>query len=210
MKKLSRGFRVSGYILIDDRRQEGMLKKDKLQKAFTYIEPGPVILLTTRDGQKDNICTISWMMAIDYSEHCRIAISTGAWNSSFKTMMKTKECGICVPSANMSEKVVGIGTCSGEENDKFTKFSLTPFEGTLSKAPLICECIAGLECRVIDYIEKYGLVILECNQLWVDKTKEFLPTLHANGDGTFRTDSDRVINLREEMRMWVPDGSERF
>ena len=33
---------------------------------------------------------------------------------------------------------------------------------------------------------------------------------HANGDGTFRTDSDRVINLREEMRMWVPGGSERF
>ena len=74
---------------------------------------------------------------------------------------------------------MGIGTCSGREIDKFTEFSLTPFEGTSAKAPLICECIAGLECRVIDYIEKYGLVILECNQLWVDKTKEFLPTLHA-------------------------------
>ena len=94
-------------------------------------------------------------------------------------MMQTKECGICIPSADMAEKVVGIGTCSGREIDKFTEFSLTPFEGTSAKAPLICECIAGLECRVIDYIEKYGLVILECNQLWVDKTKEFLPTLHA-------------------------------
>ena len=53
-------------------------------------------------------------------------------------------------------------------------------------------------------------VILECSQLWVDKTKDFLPTLHANGDGAFRADSVRVIKLREEMRMWVPGGAERF
>jgi len=52
-------------------------------------------------------------------------------------------------------------------------------------------------------------VILECSQLWVNITKEFLPTLHANGDGTFRTDSVRVIKLREEMRMWVPGGAEK-
>ena len=187
-----------------------MLKQDKLQKAFTYIEPGPVVLLTTRDGQKNNICTISWMMAIDYSAHCHMAISTGEWNHSFGTMMKTKECGIWIPSEDMAEKVVGIGICSGEDNDKFGKFSLTPFKGTEIKAPLICECIVGLECRVIDYIEKYGLIIFECSQLWVDRTKEFVPTLHANGDGTFRTDSDRVINLREEMRMWIPDGAEKF
>jgi len=29
-------------------------------------------------------------------------------------------------------------------------------------------------------------------------------------DGTFRVDSDKVINLREQMSMWVPEGSERF
>ncbi len=81
-----------------------MLEQDKLQKAFTCIEPGPVILLTTRDGHKNNVCTISWMMAIDYSEHCHIAISTGAWNHSFDVMMKTKECGVCIPSADMAEK----------------------------------------------------------------------------------------------------------
>ena len=63
--------------------------------------------------------------------------------------------------------------------------------------------------KAFTYIESCP-VILECNQLRADKTKEFLPALHANGDGTFRTDSDRVINLREEIRMWVPDRSVRF
>jgi len=59
-------------------------------------------------------------------------------------------------------------------------------------------------------LEQDKLVILECDRLWVNKEKEFLPTLHANGDGTFRTDSDKVINLREKMCMWVPGGAERF
>ena len=59
-------------------------------------------------------------------------------------------------------------------------------------------------------LEQDKLVILECDRLWVNKEKEFLLTLHANGDGTFRTDSDKVINLREKMYMWVPGGAERF
>ncbi len=31
----------------------------KLSKAFTLMESGPVILVTTRDGEKANIMTIS-------------------------------------------------------------------------------------------------------------------------------------------------------
>ncbi|MCI2062672.1 MAG: flavin reductase family protein [Eubacteriaceae bacterium] len=187
-----------------------MLEKDSLNKAFTYIEPGPVTLVTTREGRKNNICTISWMMAINYSAHCHIAVSTGPWNHTFQTLMGTRECCVCIPQADMAETVVGIGTVSGEEIDKFREFGLTPVKAEIVKAPLIEECIASLECRVIDYIEEHGLVILQCEQLWVDKAREFDPMLHANGDGTFRVDSSRVINLRDKMRMWVPEGSERF
>lgn len=186
------------------------MEKDKIQKAFTYIEPGPVVLLTTKNRNKNNICTISWMMAIDYSSHCHIAISTGPWNTSFETMMKTKECCICIPTSDMAEKIVGIGTTSGDEIDKFKEFNLTPIKAEKIKAPIIKECIACLECKVIDYIDNYGIVILECINLWVNKEKEFLPTLHANGDGTFRVDSDKIINLRDKMEKWVPEGSERF
>ncbi|MFH1422941.1 MAG: flavin reductase family protein, partial [Planctomycetota bacterium] len=36
------------------------MRELKLSKAFTLIESGPVVLVTTHDGQKDNIMTISW------------------------------------------------------------------------------------------------------------------------------------------------------
>jgi hypothetical protein len=36
-------------------------------KAFTLIEPGPVVLVTTNDGRKDNVMAISWTMVLDFT-----------------------------------------------------------------------------------------------------------------------------------------------
>lgn len=38
-----------------------------LNKAFTLIEPGPVVLITTNDGEKNNIMTLSWSMVLDFT-----------------------------------------------------------------------------------------------------------------------------------------------
>jgi len=35
------------------------MRQLKLSKAFTLIESGPVVLVTTNDGKKNNIMTIS-------------------------------------------------------------------------------------------------------------------------------------------------------
>jgi hypothetical protein len=36
-------------------------------KAFTLIEPGPVVLVTTNDGRKGNVMAISWTMVLDFT-----------------------------------------------------------------------------------------------------------------------------------------------
>ncbi|MFA5617102.1 MAG: hypothetical protein WDK95_09615 [Syntrophorhabdaceae bacterium] len=46
-----------------------------INKAFTLLEPGPVVLVTTNDGKKDNIMTISWTMVLDFTPV--FAITTG-------------------------------------------------------------------------------------------------------------------------------------
>ena len=96
----------------------------KLSKAFTLIESGPVVLVTTHDEQKDNIMTISWTMVVDFTPV--FAITTGEWNHSFAALRKNRECVIAIPTVDMLDKVVGIGTCSGSDTDKFAKFKLTP------------------------------------------------------------------------------------
>jgi flavin reductase (DIM6/NTAB) family NADH-FMN oxidoreductase RutF len=41
----------------------------KLSKAFTLIESGPVVLVTTHEGKKNNIMTISWNMVMDFTRY---------------------------------------------------------------------------------------------------------------------------------------------
>lgn len=180
------------------------MKELPIQKAFTFIEAGPVVLVTTNENDHNNVMTISWHMVMDFIPH--IAISTGSWNHSFITMMKTKECVIAIPTVDMVEKVVGIGTVSGTEVDKFRKFDLTPLPAKEVKAPLIAECLACLECKVVDYVEKHGIVVLRAVRVWFNPDKKEHRTFHAVGDGTFTVDSHEVLNYRSLMQKWIPDG----
>lgn len=187
-----------------------MMEETDIRKAFTYIEPGPVTLVTASDGVHDSLMVISWLMAVDNEPNCLLALSSGSWNHTFDVMAETRECVISVPPASMAENVVRMGVESSTEVDKFSKYSLTKQRAQMVKAPLIQECIASLECRVVDYLERYGIVVLQCQKLWRNRELEFEPLLHANGDGTFRADAPQVMNYREIMRKWVPEGSERF
>ena len=179
------------------------MRKLKLSKAFTLMESGPVVLVTTHDGQKDNIMTISWTMVLDFTPV--FAITTGEWNHSFLALRKNKECVIAIPTVDMLDTVVGIGTCSGRDTDKFAKFKLTPVQGNVVKAPLIKECLANIECKVIDIVEKHNIVVLEAVAAYLDTTRKEKSMVHAVGDGTFIVDG-RKIDRRKMMASKLPSG----
>lgn len=174
-----------------------------IHKAFTLIEPGPVVLLTTHDGEKNNIMTISWIMVMDFTP--RFAVTTGSWNYSHDALRNAKECVIAIPTLDLIDQVVGVGVCSGANTNKFEKFGLTPLKGKSVGAPLIKECLANIECRVIDIVEKHNIVVLEGVEAYFDDSRAETRTLHAVGDGTFVVDGDRV-DRREMMRSKLPDG----
>lgn len=175
----------------------------KLSKAFTLMESGPVVLVTTHDGNKDNIMTISWTMVMDFTPV--FAMTTGEWNYSFAALRKNRECVIAIPTVDMLDKVVGIGTCSGTDTDKFAKFKLTPVQGKVVRAPLIKECLANIECKVIDIIRKHNIVVLEAVAAYIDTARKEKRTLHAVGDGTFIV-AGRKIDRRKMMASRIPYG----
>lgn len=179
------------------------MRQLKLSKAFTLMEPGPVVLVTTHDGKRANIMTISWTMVMDFTPV--FAIVTGAWNHSFAALRRNLECVIAIPTVDMLDKVVGIGTCSGADTDKFARFGLTPLQGRVVKPPLIKECLANIECRVIDIVRKHNIVVLEAVAACVDAARKEKRTLHAVGDGTFIVDGRR-IDRRKMMASRLPYG----
>jgi len=179
------------------------MRKLNLNKAFTLIESGPVVLVTTYDGKKNNIVTISWTMVVDFTP--QFAITTGPWNYSFDALSKTKECVIAIPTVDMIDQVIGIGTCSGADTDKFEKFMLTPKKGKYVRAPLIAECLANIECRVEDIIDRHNIIVLEGVAAYVDSGRKVKQTFHAVGDGTFIADG-RKISRRKMMLSKIPTG----
>ena len=168
------------------------------------IEPGPVVLVTTHDGRRNNIMTISWTMVMDFSPV--FAITTGAWNHSFAALRKTRECVIAIPGADLLDKVVGIGTCSGADTDKFARFGLNPVRARMVQAPLIAECLANIECRVVEIVKRHNIVILEGLAAYVDASRREQRMVHAVGDGTFIVDG-RKIDRKQMMAEKIPDGA---
>jgi flavin reductase (DIM6/NTAB) family NADH-FMN oxidoreductase RutF len=169
----------------------------KLSKVFTLLEPGPVVLVTT------HVMTISWTMVLDFTP--RFAITTGAWNYSYKALRKTRECVIAIPAVDMLDTVVGVGTCTGADTDKFAKFGLTPLPGKVVKAPLIKECLANIECRVVEIIRRYDIVVLDAVAAHRTSSAREARTLHAVGDGTFIVDGRR-LDRRRQMKGKIPEG----
>lgn len=179
------------------------MRKIRIGKAFTLLESGPVVLVTTHDGTKNNVMTISWTMVNDFTP--TFALTTGAWNHSFAALRKTKECVLAIPGVDLLEKAIGVGTCSGKDTDKFEQFSLTPVKGKHVAAPLIRECLANIECRVLDIVRKHNIVVLEGVAAYVDAARKEQRTIHAVGDGTFIVDGRR-LDRKKLMQAKLPAG----
>jgi flavin reductase (DIM6/NTAB) family NADH-FMN oxidoreductase RutF len=179
------------------------LRPLKLSKAFTLIEPGPVVLVTTNDGDRDNVMTISWTMVLDFTPV--FAITTGEWNFSYAALRKSRECVIAIPTVDLIDRVVRIGTCSGADTDKFAKSRLTAVPAKLVKAPLIKECLANIECKVIDIVAKHNIIVLEGVAAHIDAARKERRMIHAVGDGTFIIDGRR-IERRKMMASKIPAG----
>src|SRR5262245_56906439 len=113
-----------------------------------FLEPGPIVLVSSAWKGENNIMTMGWHMIMGF-EPSLIGCYIWTANHSFNMVRKSKECVINIPTADIATQVVGIGNCSGRDEDKFEKFKLTPLPGQKVKAPLIKECYANFECMVI-------------------------------------------------------------
>jgi flavin reductase (DIM6/NTAB) family NADH-FMN oxidoreductase RutF len=184
------------------------MKEYPLGKVFQLLEPGPVVLLSTRGSSgRANLMTMSWHMMMDFEPPLMACLVSGN-NFSFRALAETGECVIALPDAGMAATVVDIGNCSGRRKDKFKAFGLSPLPASRVQAPLVAECFACIECRVHDdaLVERYNLFVLEGLCAWRNPKKmgpDLRPPrlLHAIGDGTFRVDG-RTRNLKARMVKW--------
>jgi flavin reductase (DIM6/NTAB) family NADH-FMN oxidoreductase RutF len=157
-------------------------------------------MVTTARNGKPNIMTMSWHTMLEF-EPPLVGCVISNRNYSFDSLNTTKECVINIPTVELAKKVVGVGNSSGRRVDKFRKFNLTPMAATYVQAPLIDECYANLECKVVDgkMVEKYNLFILEGVKAWIDPAQKHPQAIHHQGRGVFAVDGE-TIRLPSKMK----------
>jgi flavin reductase (DIM6/NTAB) family NADH-FMN oxidoreductase RutF len=172
-----------------------------LERAFTFVESGPVLLISTHHAGKSNLMTVSCHASMGFEPS--IGICLGPWNFSRAALEETGECVIAIPPASLMTRVVDIGNCSGRTMDKFLEFGLTPRPSRRVKAPLVAECLYNLECRVTnrDLAARYDFFVLRGVRAWRHPAPADARAFHAVGDGTFIVDGE-VIDLRHRMTKW--------
>lgn len=171
-----------------------------LSEVYRLLEPGPVVLVTTAGKDKANIMTMSWHTMLEFEPPLLGCVISNR-NYSFDLLKETGECAINIPTVALAEQVVGIGNCSGREVDKFNKFGLTQHPASCIGAPLIDECHASLECKLVDgdMIAKYELFILQVVKAWIDPLQKNPKTLHHQGSGSFIV-AGETIQLPSRMK----------
>ena len=157
-----------------------------LARVYRLLEPGPVVLLTTSRNGHANVMTQSWHTMLEF-EPPLVGLVISNRNDSFNALRATKECVINIPTAKLAKAVVGCGNTSGQKVDKFARFHLTPVAASVVAPPLIDECYANLECRVVDVrlVEAYCLFVVRVVKAWIDPTQKHPRTLHHRGRGLF-------------------------
>ncbi len=178
-----------------------MAKKNlPLSQVYKLLEPGPVVMVTTARKGRPNVMTMSWHTMMDF-EPPIVGCIIGKQSYTFDILKATRECVINIPTVELAPKVVRVGNTTGRKVDKFKTIGLTPVPAARVKPPLIDECYASLECKVVDarMVAKYNFFILEVLKAWVDPSKKNPRTIHHQGNGVFIVDGKR-IKLSSKMK----------
>lgn len=175
-----------------------------VERVRRYLEPGPVVLVSSAfEGERD-IMTLGWHTVMGFSPSL-VGCLISAGNRSFELVRHSGECVINLPTTALIDEVIGIGNTHGGEIDKFDQFNLTAEPAGPVGAPAIAECHAQFACRLVDdrLVAGRNFFVFEVVAARVATEPDWPETLHYTGDGVFMVSGrhvDRHGQFRPGMR----------
>jgi flavin reductase (DIM6/NTAB) family NADH-FMN oxidoreductase RutF len=165
-----------------------------------FLEPGPIVLVSSAHKDERNVMTLGWQTVLEFSPSL-VGLMISSGNHTHGLVRASKECVINVPEVAMAATVAKIGNCSGASVDKFRKFRLATAAAEKVKAPMLAQCFANLECRLVEdrLVRDYSFFIFEVLRAHAPKSPKYPKTIHYRGDGMFMV-SGRSLNLRRHFR----------
>lgn len=177
-----------------------------ITQVYRLLNPGPVVLVTVGNGQKDNLFTVAWNVPVRQNPPM-LALLVGKGHYSYGLITESGEFGVNIPDVTLLDAVLGCGSVSGREvPDKFASFGLTREPAQQIEAPLVLEAVANIECRICQVVDLGSTALLIAQALeavaaprhFKDGSWTFdngLQLIHHLGGERFCV-SDRVVQAR--------------
>lgn len=165
-----------------------------------FLEPGPIVMVSSAFKGRRDIMTMGWHMVAEFSPSL-IACFIWDQNDSQELIRRSKQCVINIPEVSIIDQTVAVGNSHGSEGDKFEKIGLTAVDAKQVDAPMIGECFANFECKLVDtsWVNKHSIFVLECVYAHVATRPTYPKTFHYRGEGLFMI-SGKTISRRKLFR----------
>ncbi len=177
----------------------------ELSRAYRLLHPRNVVMVSCTDKTGEvNIITLAWSMPTS-ADPPLVAISVSPRHYSHRLIKETKEFVVNVPIIKIARETLFCGRISGREHDKFKEAPLTALPAKKVQAPIIKECVAHLECKLVRKITTgdHTIFIGEVLAAHVNEgvfdgkfnISKVKPIYHLGGDD-FATLSSEVVTPR--------------
>lgn len=117
------------------------------------MQPGVVTLVTTRYRDKVNVMPASWTAPVSYNPP-RVGVAVAPIHVTYDLIRRSAVFALNIPGRPLAEQVERAGRLSGREvDDKLAALGLTEEEADEIEVPLIAECLAHIECGLVEAVE---------------------------------------------------------
>lgn len=172
------------------------------ERSLYLLHPYNTALITSKGkDEKINIMSAARITLVSV-EPPLLAMSIRPERYSFNLIIERGEFVVNIPQYEQAQTVLFCGRQSGRNHDKFQKVPLTPRKAKKVRVPIIMECIAHLECKVMKTIElgDHVLIVGQIIEAYalsdyfneVYNTTKFQPYLHI-GKNLFTTCIKEII-----------------
>lgn len=163
-----------------------------LAHASRLVNHGPTVLVTSAAGGRRNIMAAAWSMPVEFTPP-RIAVVIDKSTFTRELVAASGGFALCLPGTALVDLTYAVGSCSGRDTDKFTRFGIPARPGPALGLPVLEEgCAAWLECRLIPephteqaYDTCFGEVVAAAAD----------PRIFANGHWEFRPENAELQTI---------------
>lgn len=141
-----------------------------LEKAYRLMNHGPTVLVSARHGDAINVMAAAWSMPLDFDPP-KVAVVLDKTTLTRRMVEASGEFALMVPSRDLAQLTLQVGSTTGREVDKFSVFGASYWTGEQVGAPLLDDCLAWLECRMLPepHIQQtYDLFLGQVVAAWAD------------------------------------------